>query len=253
MLNSNTTQVPSDVIFLLPDRTLVESQLLALQNVSVDTSTLARARGNHGVQAAGLELSLDGALDLAVVSEAIGLLLGHAVALLLLLNGLGLGLASATNGLAVVRLVPLAEGSGVNLDDGRLGQGVCADQFVVGRVEHHANHTGLAGDALRAPGEVTGVETEGTELLVATAGADQVDSLAADTGAGGLAALVESSVLVIVRICVLLSCPDCPVSHTSSCGRKNASHRCARACGASRVRYPCWRLMEGSVGRRMKD
>lgn len=141
----------SDEIFLLPDRTLVESQLLTLQDVAINTTALARARGNDGVETAGLELPLDGGLDLAVVSEAGGLLLGHAVALLLLLGGLGLGLASPADRLAVVRLVPLSEGGGINLDDGGLGQGVCADQFVVGGVVRHTNHTGLTGNTLRTP------------------------------------------------------------------------------------------------------
>ena len=138
-------------IFLLPDRTLVESQLLTLQDVTIDTAALARAGRNDGVETAGLELPLDGGLDLAVVSKAGGLLLGDGVALLLLGGGLGLGLASAADGLAVVGLVPLSEGGGVNLDDGGLGQGVCADQFVVGGVVDHTNDTGLTGNTLRSP------------------------------------------------------------------------------------------------------
>lgn len=179
--------------FLLSDRTLVESKLLTLQDVSVAATALTGARGNNGVQTAGLELSLDGGLDLAVVSEASSLLLLDTVALLLL-GGLSLGLASPADGLAVVSLVPLSEGGGVNLDDGRLGEGVGTDQFVVRRVVHDTNDTGLAGDALRSPREVTGVETEGTELLVTTTGADKVDSLVTKTGVGGLATLVERSV-----------------------------------------------------------
>lgn len=134
-----------------------------------------------------------------MVGEASVLLLLDAVALLLL-GDLGLGLASPANGLAIVSLIPLSEGRGVDLDNSRLGQGVGADQLVVRRVVRHANHTGLAGNALRAPGEVAGVETEGAELLVTAAGTDQVDSLVADTGVRSLAALVEGSV-VIVRYC----------------------------------------------------
>lgn len=176
---------------LLADSTLVESQLLTLQDVTVDTTALARAGGDDGVQTTGLKLLLDGGLNLAVVGEASSLLLHDAVALLL---GGGLGgllLASPADGLAVVSLVPLSEGSGINLNDGGLGQGVGADQFVVGGVVGHNDDTGLAGDALGTPREVARLETEGTELAVTTTGADQVDSLSTNTGVGRLATLLE--------------------------------------------------------------
>lgn len=183
-------------IFLLPDSTHVESQLITLQDVTVNTTALTGARGHDGVHTAGLELALDGGVDLAVVGETSGLLLLHAVALLLL-GLLGLGLASPADGLAVVSLVPLAERRSINLDDGRLGQGVGTDQFVVGRVVRDTDDTGLASDTLGAPGEVTGFETEGTELLVTTTSADQVNSLGTDTGVGGLTTLVERSLLAV--------------------------------------------------------
>lgn len=192
---------------LLPNSTLVESQLLTLENVTIDTTALAGAGGDDGVETAGLELSLNGGLDLAVLSEAGGLLLHDAVALLLL-GGLGLLLATAAEGLAVVGLVPLTEGGGIDLDDGRLGQGVGADQFVVGRVVGHDDDTGLARDALRSPREVARVETQGTELAVTTAGADQMDSLGADTGVGGLTTLLEGSALSSTTVSFFLVCVD---------------------------------------------
>jgi hypothetical protein len=118
---------------------------------------------------------------------------------LLALNGLadldillGLGLASAAKGLTVVGLVPLTEGGGIDLDDGGAGQSVGADELVVGRVEGDTDDADLAGDTLAAPG--AGFETETTELAVTTTGADEVDTLGADSGVGGLTALLESSV-----------------------------------------------------------
>ena len=172
---------------------LVESQLLTLQDVAVGTTALARSTGNDGEQTTGLKLLLQHILDLAGSGEPSRLLLLDGVALL---HGLLilLLLASSADGLAVVSLVPLTEGGGINLDDGGLGQGVGSDQLVVGRVVGDDDDTGLAGNALGGPGEVARVEAEGTELAVATTGADKVDTLGTDTGVGGLATLLESPV-----------------------------------------------------------
>lgn len=201
--NGGRSPIPSVVLFvtdLLVEFALVEGELLALQNVSIAATGLAGSAGNDGVEATGLELLLDGGLDLAGGGEAGGLLLLDGVGLLdvlldlALLGGLGL-LASSAKGLAVVGLVPLAEGGGVDLDDGRLGQGVCADQLVVGGVVGHGDDAGLAGAALGAPGEVAGIEAEGAVLVVAAAGADGVHALCADAGVGALATGLESALL----------------------------------------------------------
>lgn len=184
---------------LLADSLLVESKLLTLQNVTVTAARLAGAGSDNGEKTTGLELTLDSTLGLAELSEASSLLLGDGSGLLLLGN-VGLLLASTADGLAVVGLVPLTERSSIDLDNGGLGQGVCADQLVVGGVEGHSDDTGLAGDTLGAPGEVAGVKTETTELLVTTTGADKVDTLGTDTGVGGLATLLERSVEQCVRI-----------------------------------------------------
>jgi hypothetical protein len=178
---------------LLPNGTSVETELLALQDVPVAATALAWPRRNHGVQPASLELSLQRRLDLSG-GLAGSMLLLDALALLSLLGGVGaLLLPSAADACAVVGLVPGAEGRGVDLDDGGLGQGVCAHELVVGRVVDDADDTRLAADALATPREAAGLEAEGTELAVAAAGADEVDALGADARVGGLAALLESS------------------------------------------------------------
>jgi hypothetical protein len=188
---------------LLVQLALVEGELLALQDVAVAAARLARAAGDNGEQTTGLELLLDGALNLALLGETGTLLLLNGLALLLLLDvfallsGLGL-LASAADALTVVGLVPLAEGGGVDLNDGALGQGVGADQLVVRRVVSDTDDTALASAALGGPGKVTGVETEGTVLVVAAAGADSVNALGANTGVGTLATSLESALLPVV-------------------------------------------------------
>lgn len=184
------------MILLLPDSTLVEGKLLTLQDVTIDTTALARTAGNNGVKTTGFELALKSGLDLALCGVALLLLALNGLALLHLL--LGLLLASAAKGGAVVGLVPLSEWGGIDLDDGGLGEGVGADQLVVRRVESDGDDTDFAGDALAAPGEVAGIETECAELAVATASADEVDSLGSDTGVGRLATLLESSVFTSI-------------------------------------------------------
>lgn len=179
---------------------LVESELLTLQDVTVTATGLARSAGNNSVQTTGLELLLKGGVDLASGGVSLGLLLLDGVALLglllslALLDGLSL-LASSAKGLAVVGLVPLSEGGGVDLDNGGLGQGVGSDELVVGRVVGDGDDTGLAGAALGSPGEVTRLQTESTVLVVAATGSDGVNTLGADTGVGTLSAGLESALL----------------------------------------------------------
>lgn len=114
-------------------------------------------------------------------------------------------------------LVPLSERRSVDLDDGRACEGVGADELVVGRVVDDTDDTGLLGDALRAPGEVAGLETQSTELAVATAGADKMNTLCANTGVGRLAALLESPEAMLdmtreaIGLCIPLLAVVCPL------------------------------------------
>ena len=96
-------------------------------------------------------------------------------------------------------LEPLTEGSGIDLHDGGFGEGVCADEFVVGGVVGDGDDADFAGDAFGAPGEVAGVETEAAVFGVAATGADEVDALGSDTGVGWLATFLECSVEYVKR------------------------------------------------------
>ena len=182
---------------LLAQLALVESQLLSLQDVTVATSTLSRTGRDDGEKTTGLELLLQSGLDLSVLGETLRKLLLDALALLLRLSCLltSLLLTSPAQVLTVVRLVPLSEGSGIDLNDGGLGEGVGSDELVVGGVVHDDDDSDLASNTFGGPGEVTGLKTEGTELAVATAGTDEMDSLGTDPGVGFLSAGFESALL----------------------------------------------------------
>lgn len=114
-------------------------------------------------------------------------------------------------------LVPLSEGRGIDLDDGGASEGVGADELVVGGVVDDTDDTGLLGDALGAPGEVAGVETQSTELAVSAAGADKMDTLCANTSIGGLATLLESPKAMLdmtreaIGLCIPLLAVVCPL------------------------------------------
>jgi hypothetical protein len=179
---------------------LVECKLLTLEDVPVAPTRLTRPAGDDSVQPTSLELLLESRVNLAPGCEPLCLLLLNRLALLHLLLSLAilgsLGLLTpTTQRLAVVCLVPLAEGGSIDLHDGRLGEGVGSDELVVRRVVGHDDDTGLASATFRCPGKVARIETQGTVLVVAAAGADDMDALRADTGVGTLAAGLESSLL----------------------------------------------------------
>ena len=128
-----TKRTPKCGFYLFLEGTLVESELVTLQNVTVNTSGLAWARRDAGQQTTGSELGLKGRVDLGtglaggdLALDRLGL--GHSLG-----SGggvLGLLSTSLTEGETVVGLVPLAERSGIDLDDGGLGQGVGAYQTI---------------------------------------------------------------------------------------------------------------------------
>ena len=105
---------------------------------------------------------------------------------------------AGTNGDGIVRFVPLTEGGGIDLNDGVLDQGTGTDHLVVGGVVDNGNDTSLAGDGLGTPGEVSRIQAHGTELLVASTGADFVNALGAELGVGSLTTQLKLSLLALL-------------------------------------------------------
>ena len=187
---------------LSPDGTLVEGKLLTLEHIPIASSTLSRAAGNNSVQPRSLELPLQRRLYLPILLEPLRLLRLYTLALLRLLLLLLL-LPPAPQALPVMRLPPLPEGVSIDLHHGGFGQGVRADEFVIGRMEGDADDADFAGDALAAPGKVAAVEAEGAEFAVAAAGADEMDAFRADTRVRGLTPFLEGPAWFIYQISVM--------------------------------------------------
>jgi hypothetical protein len=130
-----------------PNRTHVK--LLALEDVTVGTARLARAGSDDGEETTGLELLLEDGVDLGVLLalvedalDVVGLLLvGRLLGKLAAAEG-GLGVLRGSAGctpldwswITHVRLVPLPEGSGVDVDNARLDEGLGSQKLVVGSV-----------------------------------------------------------------------------------------------------------------------
>lgn len=159
----------------------VEGQLLTLQDVTVTSTGLAGSGRDSSVQLTGGELRVQGGLNVGSALSGGQLTLNLLGALDFLLIVLLL-----TQRVTVVVLVPLTEGSGIDLNNSGLGQGVGSNQLIVRRVVCNNCKSGLSGNTLGSPREVTGLNSQSSELLVATSGSDTVDTLGADLGVGGL-------------------------------------------------------------------
>ena len=93
--------------------------------------------------------------------------------------------------------VPLSERSGVDLNDGVLGQSLSTDELLVGSVVHGIQDTSLVGSVLTGPDEVSSVESHGTELEVSTTASDSVNSLVTNLGVSSGSTELELSLLLM--------------------------------------------------------
>ena len=121
----------------------------------------------------------------------------HLLGLLGGAHGGGIALLFLAHDNAVVLLVPLPVGGGIDLDDGVLHQGLGAHKLVVGGVVHDIQHASLARAALGTPGEGAGIKAQSALLDVATAATHLVHALAAELGHGGHAAELVLALLLV--------------------------------------------------------
>ena len=176
----------------------IEEEFFSLQNVSVNTTRLTRARRDTSKETTGPELVRNGRIEhtpLVPLSQ----LANNSLAFLLFLLGSGLlhdllggpGLLAGLHGFffgvvgkinPVVGVVPLAEWLGINLNNAVLHQSIGPHQLVVGGIVHNPDNSDLLGDSLGSPGEVTVVKTKSTMLDVPSTAPDIVDFLGAQLG-----------------------------------------------------------------------
>ncbi len=168
----------------------VELELLTLKDVAINTAGLTGAGRNASVETTSTELGLEALGELGAGGTRAGL-----GGLLDLLGGL---LSTLGGRNTVVSLKVLTERVSINLNNSGFGQGVGTDKLVVGGVVDDADDTGLARDALSAPREVAGLQTEGTVLLVTATGANLVDALGTNLGHGRLATQLELPLLAVL-------------------------------------------------------
>jgi len=99
---------------------------------------------------------------------------------------------------AVMALVPVLEGVGVDQHDGTLDEGLGAHQFVVGGIVGDVQHADLSGADLGTPGKVSGVQSKGAELFVAATRPYLVDARFADLGHGRRTSHLELALLAVL-------------------------------------------------------
>jgi hypothetical protein len=181
----------------------VELELLAFKDVAISSAGLSWSGGDDGEKSTSGEL-----IGNVRVDDSVGLSLlegGKNVSALLLgfsgncsaLSSLLLLLLSKFN--IVLLGIVLLEGSGVDLDDGVLDDGLGSDELVVGGIVDHIQDSGLAGESLGSPNVVALIDAEGSELEISTAATDLTDLLGAELSTRGLSCHLKLPLLLMNR------------------------------------------------------
>lgn len=176
----------------------VEFELLSLKDVAISAAGLSGAGADAGKQTLLGELLSNLRIDDSGLLALLNAGLGTLGLLVLDLDVLGLLDVEVD---AVLVDVPLGEGSGVDLDDAVLDEGVGTDQLVIGGIVDDVEDTGLAGGCLGGPVEVALLETQCAELVVTSTNSNASDPglIRDEFGVGDGSGLLEGSLLLVDR------------------------------------------------------
>lgn len=116
--------------------------------------------------------------------------------------GLGSGLVGLLDLLlvklnVVVFQVPLSEWVGVDEHNTVLDDGLGSHQLVVGGIVDDIQNSGLSGDGLGAPREVTMIKSQSTEFVISSSGSEGPNSCLTQFGRSWLSAHFELSLLLM--------------------------------------------------------
>lgn len=183
----------------------VEIEFFALENVSIASSALSWAGRNASIQSTGSELVSNLLVDDS--TSGVSLELGKEMSGSL---GFGSGFVALLDLLLVeikviMLKVPLSEWSGINGDNAVLDDGLGSDELIVGSVINDIKNSGLSGDGLGTPGEISSINSECSVLHVGSSSSDWSNSFIAQFGHGWLSTHLELSLLLMNW-------------HTSTCG-----------------------------------
>jgi hypothetical protein len=92
--------------------------------------------------------------------------------------------------------IELLEGSGVDLNNRVLDDSLGSHKLGVGGIVDNIEESSLGGESLGSPGEVSTVDSEGSELVVASAASDRADLLGTELSHGRLSCHLKLSLLL---------------------------------------------------------
>merc|ERR1719491_588623 len=107
---------------------------------------------------------------------------------------------------SIVSFIPLPERGGIDENNAILHKRFGTKEFVVRRIVTNIENTDFTGAHFRSPGEVTRVETKGTELCVSTHCSNRVNTLLSNLSHSRRTAQLKLTLLA--KLCTPSSC--CP-------------------------------------------
>lgn len=176
---------------------MIEFEFLTFEDVSISTTGLTRTGRNASKNSTGFELLSKLWFKNSILVSVGELGLSVTGDLLTLSSSIGFFLLLLVEFNIVLAKIPKSERIGINGDNGVLDDGLGSDELVVGGIVDDIENLGLSSDGLRSPGEVTSINTEGSEFVVGTSGSNWSNSSVTELGVGGLSSEFELSLLLM--------------------------------------------------------